>query len=504
MKATTALFLAQFTVASVLPGCKQANSPNTPETATSTNPTPDTSHLVMNAERYVSTIEEVSKNTAADTVTIRLNVSWPNSWRNSTNYDGVWLFLKHRVTGQPWRHTSGISTNTPAGVDVSVPAGGHGVFIYRATDGTGNMTVNNLEITWNYGGHGIADNATIEMYARAIEMVYVPQGAFFVGDGASNGTFRSVDTNTPQQITSENALPFGGITGTNLTVTPFGPDANPDFLTSEQTLPAAYPKGFAAFWCMKYEISQGLVVDFLNMGSSTQATLHTTGSYINAEQGNPVRNGQNRNTISGAYPNFVAGVPSRPSGFIRYWLFMALADWTALRPMTELEWEKANRGPEASVAGQLAWGNTTSTVATGVSDDNTSDERASNSGANVNSGDVLTGPLRSGWQSGTTRQETGASYWGIRDLCGNVWERVISINSATGRSFTGNHGDGEIDNDGYANVGTWPGAFDNPHNIAHRGGAFNLAPHAISDRAFSTGSGGALSNYGGRFVRTGS
>ena len=36
----------------------------------------------------------------------------------------------------------------------------------------------------------------------------------------------------------------------------------------------------------------------------------------------------------------------------------AYADWAALRPMTELEYEKACRGPNNPVLGEYAWGNT--------------------------------------------------------------------------------------------------------------------------------------------------
>ncbi|MCX7697684.1 MAG: hypothetical protein N2Z72_08345, partial [Bacteroidales bacterium] len=64
----------------------------------------------------------------------------------------------------------------------------------------------------------------------------------------------------------------------------------------------------------------------------------------------------------------------------------------------------------------------------------------------------------------------GASYWGVFELSGNLAETVVSVGKATGRSFTGMHGDGMLDANGNANVLNWDvnglgvrgGSFDNP------------------------------------------
>jgi hypothetical protein len=76
----------------------------------------------------------------------------------------------------------------------------------------------------------------------AIEMIFIPQGAFYAGDATSPNSIRTSDTdNSPIQITSEAALP---------TISDLGSSSN-------VSLTANFHKGFAAFYIMKYEISQG-------------------------------------------------------------------------------------------------------------------------------------------------------------------------------------------------------------------------------------------------------
>jgi formylglycine-generating enzyme required for sulfatase activity len=125
----------------------------------------------------------------------------------------------------------------------------------------------------------------------------------------------------------------------------------------------------------------------------------------------------------------------------------AYSDWSGLRPMTELEFEKACRGTATPVANEYAWGNTTATAATGISNGGLANETPSNSGANAVYGNSGTGgPLRVGTfaNGSSTRAQSGASYYGIMELSGNLWERPVTVGNATGRAFTGVHGDGAL------------------------------------------------------------
>ena len=143
--------------------------------------------------------------------------------------------------------------------------------------------------------------------------------------------------------------------------------------------------------------------------------------------------------------------------------------------MTELEYEKICLGPEEADI-DYAWGSTTITAATTISGTENGTE-TTNLGANCCydskifiGGDGGQGPLRCGIfaTSSSTREQSGASYYGVMEMSGNLWERCITVakycynnsnwNNETGAgSFDGQHGDGSLTGTGFADVtNNWP------------------------------------------------
>jgi len=115
------------------------------------------------------------------------------------------------------------------------------------------------------------------------------------------------------------------------------------------------------------------------------------------------------------------------------------------------------------------------------------------------------GPVRVGIYAvpGASREQAGASYWGIMELSGNLWERPVSVGNATGRSFTGLHGDGTLLAGGEAGVTFWPNAAATGPGF--RGGAWYNA--ASSARASDRRNGAVVaatrvSSNGGRAARS--
>jgi formylglycine-generating enzyme required for sulfatase activity len=426
---------------------------------------------------------------------VQADISWDNSWKVSwsqnsagiTNWDAAWVFVKFRTVGVTtgnWSHAS-LSTNTSdhiatnssatATIDVGVStnAGGSfgcGVFLHRSAEGHGSWT-NTVKLRWNYTSDtGVSSASKVDVNVQAIEMVYVPQGAFYVGSGGTeggsftDGSWSSGNT-TPLQITSEGALTITNTAG-NLWGTATG--AVTWTIGTPGTLPAAYPKGFAAFYCMKYEISQGQYTSFLNLltlsQQSTRCSAVTLGHYMCTTD----------TLTSPTYRNevYVQAVPELPTSkvfacttsnhacnFLSWADVAAYADWAGLRPMTELEFEKACRGPLNGVAGEYAWGNTTIVAVTNLfGTDGSGTETAMPLTANCCSINKVQGPVRCGLfaTASSTRTASGATYWGIMEMSGNLWERSVTVADAAGRSFTGTVGDGKLDDTGKANAVSWP------------------------------------------------
>jgi formylglycine-generating enzyme required for sulfatase activity len=440
---------------------------------------------------------------------INFSVSWDNSWRtstNSANWDAAWIFVKfRRNTNTAWSHATlnyaatGTATacghTEPANATITTPADGKGAFIYRNADGGGSVSFANAAIKWNYTADGLnaSDPVTVEVYA--IEMVYVPQGSFYLGSGSNNtGEFRDGSTTSPLLVSSEAAITVGTAAG-NLNYS-----GSSDIGDASGPIPAAYPKGFGAFYCMKYEISQGQYADFLNNVLLSQSNSRYSGANTN------------RQTIGGAYPNIAASVPTRACNFLAWSDGLAYADWSGLRPMTDTEYEKACRGSgNNAVFNEYAWGNNSLTgpnlTANGYFLNTGSSSETPNGGNcmwNVTNNSYSIGPARTGCYANgsSSRESSGATYYGIMEMSGNLWEQVVPAGSAAGRSFTGAHGDGALDASGNSNVSNWPSS-----SSGLRGGAWNTTvifelQTGNRAKAINVSVGSRGNNYGFRGVRT--
>jgi len=427
----------------------------------------------------VSNTKLTGQNTTDGYTLVQFDLSWENSWRTSSapfNWDAAWVFVKYRITAanggddlwkHAWLNNSGHSSGTGTGatIDAGLLTPGDafnattnpalGVFIYRSADGTGTFSITGAQLRWNYGANSVADDATVDVQVFAIEMVYVPQGAFYVGSGGDeSGRFKDGTTNNPFLINSEGALEianedgklWGSFTSVNNTIGDAG------------TLAASFPKGFAAFYMQKYSITQQQYVDFLNTLTTTQAANRYASSSTGFRYGITVSGGVYSTTNPYVACNFLSWMDGA-----------AFADWAGLRPMTELEFEKACRGTVAPVANEYAWG--TATVAgsaytldnAGAANEGIATNYSTTAGnaSYLTTDGAIDGPLRVGifasHGSNTGRITSGASYYSIMELSGNLWERAVTIGNPEGRAFTGVHGDGVLSANGHANQTAWPG-----------------------------------------------
>ena len=214
---------------------------------------------------------------------ITFDIAWENSWRTSTlesNYDAAWIFVKYKGDfDNIWIHGAIESVTGGGDAELILPSDGKGFFIQRSANGIGDVNFTNLVINWDLDFDFFPDEKiTICIYA--IEMVYIPEGAFELGDGISG--FQAGNSGEPYSLSSEAALTLGGTSVSNLRddTGSSWPDDYSDVIT--QTLPAAYPKGYQEFYAMKYEISQGQYAAFLNSITESESSLRYFDEFIDA------------------------------------------------------------------------------------------------------------------------------------------------------------------------------------------------------------------------------
>ncbi|MFN9370020.1 MAG: SUMF1/EgtB/PvdO family nonheme iron enzyme [Planctomycetia bacterium] len=442
---------------------------------------------------------------AAGSATITFDVAWNHSWRAAweipeqahggkgtlkvENWDAAWLFAKFRARdAEVWSP----ATLAVAAADHAAPAGvtldvgptddgkrAAGVFAYRAAAGSGPVEWQRISLRWLSEADGIADPAAVELKVFAINMVYVPECSFWLGDGSTNAVaaqFSAGDTAAPFRVESEAAITLGGESPKNLG----NRDGVGMWLRTEdfssgapQTLPARFPKGHAAFYCMRHEVTEREFVDYLNTPASKprKPMRPFVGKKGVALTGITAP----KPATAGAPAAFVTERPDVACDLMLGDDCTGYATWAGLRPMSELEFEKACRGPLQPVAGEYAWG--TAAIA-GVAFDKhrrggnggyvianrgRADERVTWQGDNgpdatrgnavwnggifrdargVVSDDTVAGPLRAGIFAtpDSDRVAAGASYWGILELTGNLKEWVVSVGNIVGRRFDGTHG----------------------------------------------------------------
>jgi formylglycine-generating enzyme required for sulfatase activity len=206
---------------------------------------------------------------------------------------------------------------------------------------------------------------------------------------------------------------------------------------------------------MKYEVSQGQYIDFLNSLSQDMALARQI-----------LPGGGFRNTVAGTWPSFTSSTPARAMNYLGWGNLCSYLDWSGLAPMSEMEYEKLCRGVSVPVANEFAWGGNTISRANTVINDGTNQEAVTDAIAtgtglcnyNGNSGG-LQGPLRVGFaaKAGTTRYESGAGYYGNMELTGNVYEYCVGIYADAASIFKWDaHGDGQLTlGTGFSNVNGW-------------------------------------------------
>jgi formylglycine-generating enzyme required for sulfatase activity len=469
--------------------------------------------LLQNGKANNVVINNVSLvNNGPDNIYVQFDLSWQNSWRvlsGPSNYDGVWVYFKYKTATGNWAH---LTLNSIATADL-LPAGlaywrsPFGSVLHRSAGnlGNGNITATGVRLAVS---NTVPYN--IELRAFAVEMVFIPSPNIFInetfalgdGDGATESTNAFHKRSGP-----DNNYAFALFTsttgiGTDVNVFDdaflstsgfFAGSSTGDGVGSLFTANFNYPVS-SAIWCMKYEVTQGAYRDFLNTLTLTQQTTRTATTPTAAiGTGALTISGTNRNFLEIKTPSST-GLPAIygcdasanniydeandgefvACNFLGWPDLAAWLDWAGLAPMTEMHFERICRGytsagPNLPVAGEFAWGsNSIITTALTLTTPFTATETISNGSTvlgNANYGNLSLGPLRNGVFATATsnRITSGASFFGVMDMSGNLTETCVTVGNAAGRSYnkgplsSTSIGNGFLSINGNALANYWPG-----------------------------------------------
>jgi formylglycine-generating enzyme required for sulfatase activity len=442
---------------------------------------------------------------------IQFTVEWNNSWRLATgpsNWDAVWLFVKYQdCATNLWRHvnlstTVGDHTVTGTQLEVITVSDAKGVYLRQNTNAVGNITSATVTLTFS-----TLVNAGYNYQVFGVEMVNIPTANFVLGDctGGTGGV--GFYCQNIAAATQAAGLALGSYQNGSWSA----------------ALTSSFPMGYNSFYCMKYEISQEQYVAFLNTLTYDQQ-LNLTSAPPQSAAGTlataPNTNGRNgiRIQTPGAMSNIPAvyGNDLNNNGtfneaadgqniacnYLQWSDLMAYLDWSALRPMTEFEYEKVCRGTSAQVVNEYAWGvpaaqpspaPITQALSSALTNAGTANEISNASGNGLcayGANNAALGPLRCGFAAtgSTSRVQAGASYYGCMDMAGNVWEQCVGGNNSIGTNFggfTGVLGDGLLSTTGYANTSGWSAWGGMNNGGIMRGGDWHTTdarPLQISDR----------------------
>ncbi|MEI6211746.1 MAG: hypothetical protein WCR06_08985 [bacterium] len=397
--------------------------------------------------------------------TLKFDISF-NAFRQDLSHNAVWIFFKVRAEGSnEWQHvrldadqvmnpTSYGCTNGNAAVDLMVPRGedgftGPGLFLRLADHHPGlTLAARGVTAVWDFTTcKGITRDTKVEMRAFAIRMMYIPKGSFYLGSGGREmfGFYRYTDgkqDTLPFQVASSNAIPTGKADG-RLWSRGSEPADNSE-------IPATFPTGYAAFYSMENPVDGTPYAAYLNTLTQEQANERFFDKDLVSRQ-----EVKSPGTTTGSGTNYIyaGGNRMKANGIwgLSYLDGALYSAWAGLRPMTELEYEKALRGFRAPMP-----------------------------------------------------DEAGYSYWGI-NFGGGIYNgqprmRVVGVNEPAGRKFTGTHGQGAL-----ALPADWPK--EDAVGIITRGGwgapgVGGVDVFRTSDRHMSDADAERRAGYGWRCVRT--
>ncbi len=393
----------------------------------------------------VSGVSLQNKDLGEGTIEVKFTLTQDNTFSGTDDnsaafYDRIWVFVKYWVVGSDSETTGWHHATLTTGGAVTPTSDGMGAFSSTGADQV---------IKWSYVTDSVDPQNTVKVKVCAVEMVYIPAGSFVYNlAGIGGSTFNNYGAGSQVTVTSASDIPTGAAAG--------------------------WPNGYSAFYIAKYEVSQGQYADYLNMLSASDAGSRYTDNYDSSRQSVSYTSGNDYGS------RYSAGRPARGQNYLSWDDCRAYASWCGLRPLTEMEFEKAGRGGSTSSTNVYPWGETAPSSTTYTFDEATISQYYACYN-NTSAGPTDVGHYLSGDITRTDAQ-AGASVYGVTDLSGSLWEHLINCEHLS------------VPSDGNGTL-TWPISWpDAASGKGIRGGSW----YSVATHLRVSGRGGAGSAYATR------
>ncbi|MBM4164255.1 MAG: hypothetical protein FJ222_07430, partial [Lentisphaerae bacterium] len=322
---------------------------------------------------------------------VTFDMDWSGAWRHDVNHSALWVFFKVRLDGtSEWKpvrlvadkvmNPTGYGQETGVKLDVLVPDGddgNYGAFVRLADHGMGTVKATGMTAIWDLTTMPeIKKDTRIALKVYGLRMVYVAEGSFYLGTGGdetyafyqyppekkqaaekeriggSNATMvvreamESTADFPPYRVTNSTAIPTGKQLGKL-----WARGAEPE---DGGEIPATFPNGYKAFYMMDRPIPQAAFAYFLCWLPPEMAERFMNGDGMQGPGGWFGRIYKTNDGTDNTYAFTHGRLKSRSTWWLSWEAGATFAAWTGLRPMTELEHEKALRGPRYPVVNEAA------------------------------------------------------------------------------------------------------------------------------------------------------
>ena len=219
----------------------------------------------------ISNVQLSDREPSENTIVIEFDIAWENSWRTKINHDAIWLTARlSNPSAVPTDkklcqmtfdglNPDGAFVGTDDSLEIFVPADKTGAFLRPANYGVySNVASTGVQLTLDYSTCGFSNTDTVHVSVFGVEMVLVPEAAYFAGDYSTStaSLVQGSSDSDPWYVSDANGLSVSDPASNGFRYVSAS-QAGEDATGSSFVLDATFPNGFTGVLCDEIRIDRG-------------------------------------------------------------------------------------------------------------------------------------------------------------------------------------------------------------------------------------------------------